>query len=350
MTAAYCTREDVLSALDVTESPRAYAQIDAEVQAAVSSVDGCLHRSFLPLLATRLFDWPGRRRMSAFTLYFNQHDLVSAATVTSGGVALVLETDVTFYPDDGPPFTRMEVLTSGSGSLTLGDTQQKAIAIAGTWGFTAATDAAGTLVGAINASATSLVTTSGALSARVGVGSLLKIDSEYLAVIGRSWVDTAQDAAALTAASSDVVVTVADTSGFVAGELILIDAEQMEIVDVASATTLSVRRAVAGSVLVAHSGSASVYSSRRFTVERGSQGSTAASHLDAANVSVHRVPPLVRRLATAEATSGLLQSGAGWARTAGTGENEREISGRGLIDIRKRAYAAHGRKARHRAV
>jgi hypothetical protein len=61
-------------------------------------------------------------------------------------------------------------------------------------------------------------------------------------------------------------------------------------------------------------------------------------------------PGSVRQLCVAEALTDLLQGRSGYARTAGSGENEREASGRGLKDLRDRVYTSHGRKARTRAV
>jgi hypothetical protein len=62
------------------------------------------------------------------------------------------------------------------------------------------------------------------------------------------------------------------------------------------------------------------------------------------------VPPLVRSLSLAEAINLLQQDQAAWARTVGSGDNEREAGGRALRDLRDQAYTAHGRKARSRAV
>jgi hypothetical protein len=85
-------------------------------------------------------------------------------------------------------------------------------------------------------------------------------------------------------------------------------------------------------------------------VARGALGTTAASHNTAATVYRWDAPGPTRQLCVAEAVTSLLQGRSGYARTAGSGEYERETTGRGLKDLRERVYVSHGRKARTRAV
>jgi hypothetical protein len=58
----------------------------------------------------------------------------------------------------------------------------------------------------------------------------------------------------------------------------------------------------------------------------------------------------VRELALAEAVTTLTQESSSFARTAGSGDNERETTGKGLLDLRERAYTRWGRKARTGAI
>jgi hypothetical protein len=58
----------------------------------------------------------------------------------------------------------------------------------------------------------------------------------------------------------------------------------------------------------------------------------------------------VVELAIAEAENTILQKTSGYSRTVGEGDSLRLASGAGLADIRARAVAAYGRKARQRAV
>jgi hypothetical protein len=153
-----------------------------------------------------------------------------------------------------------------------------------------------------------------------------------------------------SAAANDVSITMSTTTNAPAvDEVILIDSERMLVVDVAG-TVLTVKRAWDGSVLATHANPSDIYAPRTLTVVRGDLGTTAATHSTALTIYRHLVPGLVRDLAIAEAMSTLLQEGSGYARTAGSGENEREVSGRGVKGLRDDVYWAFGRKARKSAI
>jgi hypothetical protein len=190
-----------------------------------------------------------------------------------------------------------------------------------------------------------------ATSAAVGVGSLLRIDGERVIVTGRANLDTGQTlgGTGLTTQNSAVTVTVQSGAVFAAGEAILIDGERMLVEDIAG-NTLVVKRAWDGSTIAAHSVGATIYAPRTLTVQRGALGTTASTHLTAATVYRWDPPGPVRQLCVAEAVTDLMQGRSGYARTAGAGESEREVAGRGINDLRSRVYTSHARKARTRAV
>jgi hypothetical protein len=170
-------------------------------------------------------------------------------------------------------------------------------------------------------------------------------------VTDRAMRDTGQSqqgAGCSTASNADVSLTVTDGTKYTAGETLLLDSERMLVVDIAG-NVLTVKRAWDGSALATHSG-AEVYAPRSLTVTRGALGTTAATHLNGAALSRWTYPGLVTELNIAEAINTFLQKTSGYARTVGEGDNQRNASGAGLADIRARAYAAHGRKARQRAV
>jgi hypothetical protein len=170
-----------------------------------------------------------------------------------------------------------------------------------------------------------------------------------MVITGRSMASTGQTLQAdLTASNADVSVLVEDGTGYAVDEVVLLDAERLLIVDVAG-NLLVVKRAWDGSVLATHTGSA-VYAPRALTVERGALGTTAAAHDDATAIARYEPPGLVRELCLAEALNTLLQRQSGYARTVGSGDNQREAAGRALRDIRDQAYTAYGRKARIRGV
>lgn len=352
----YTTRERVARALDVKWSARADDQIDRAIQAASDILDGgtdriagCLHRRFYPETRTMTFDWPDRNRARSWRLWLNQHELISVTSITTGGTALA-SGEYFLRPDDGPPFTHVEIDLADSGAFEGGDTHQRAVSILGLYGFADNTAAAGALDGAVNSSTTSVTVTDSGL---VGVGDLVKAGTERMLVTGRTMTDTGVDIDAgdsLTANTADVSVTVSSSSGApAAGEVILVDSERMLVVDVAG-TTLTVRRAWDGTVLATHAAGASIYAPRQLTVTRGAVGSTAAAHDDAAAVARQVYPALVSQQATAEALNFLLQETSGYARTVGSGDSAREATGGGLDVIREQAYTAYARKARKRAV
>jgi hypothetical protein len=112
----------------------------------------------------------------------------------------------------------------------------------------------------------------------------------------------------LTAAKSDVSVTLSGTTDAPAvGEVILIDSEQMRVSSVVG-TTMTVRRAVNGSVLAVHTATGSgplISVPRVLTVTRGALGTTAATHLLSAEINELRVPSPVSQLCTAMTLAGL---------------------------------------------
>lgn len=347
----YATREEIKAELDVKETARSNARIDRALADATESVHGLLHRTFYPTVATRYFDWPDSQYRPSWRLWLDDSELLSLTSVTSGGVAIDLA-NVLLEPNrSGPPYNRIEINIGTSAAWGGGSTYQRDIALAGLWaGCPLIETPTGTTAEALDATETS-IDVDAATSAAVGVGSLLRIDSERVIVTGRAQLDTGQTlgGAGLTNINNSVTVTVQNGAGFAVGETILIDGERMRVDDVAG-NTLVVTRAWDGSTIAAHSVGTAIYAPRTLTVERGALGTTAATHTLGATASLWVPPGPVRQLTVAEALTDLLQGRSGYARTAGSGEYERETSGRGLRDLRDRVYASHGRHARMRSV
>lgn len=347
-----CTREDVARATDTKETARNNAQLDRAIEAAVDAVSSLLQRDFHPWTGVRYFDWPNHSYSRPWRLWLNRNELVSLTTLTVAG-STISASDYIVRRADGkeePPYTHVEMLLSGSAAFTAADTFQRAIAITGVYGHSANTSLAGALAEALDSSETGVDVTD---SSAIGVGDLLLVDAERMTVTAKTMLDTGVniDAAdSLTASTADVSITMSTTTGApTVDEVILIDSERMLVVDV-SGTTLTVKRAWDGSTLATHAANADIYAPRTLTVIRGAQGTTAASHSNSTTVYRHVVPGLVRQLATGEAIAWMNQEGAGWARTAGSGDSEREVTGRGLQQLRDQALTAYGRQARTRAV
>lgn len=352
----YATREAVKTALDVKLTARIDAQVDRAIEAASDAIDGgtdriggLLKRRFYPEQRTMTFDWPNQQYARSWRLWLDQHELISATTITSGG-ATIPAADYFLRPDDGPPFTHLEVDLDSNSAFSSGDTHQRSISITGTFGFSADTAAGGQLAEALDGSETGVDVTD---SASIGVGDLVLVDSERMLVVDKAMLDTGVNIDAgdsLTASKSDVSITMSTATGApVVGETILIDSERMLVVD-AAGLVLTVQRAYDGTVLATHAGGVDIYAPRTLTVVRGSVGSTATTHSSAAAISRQVYPGLVRSLATAYAINNVLQETAGYARVAGSGDNQREFTGRGIRQLENDAYTAYGRKARIRGV
>ncbi|MFE7973005.1 hypothetical protein [Streptomyces shenzhenensis] len=353
MTPWYTTREEIKAELDLKETARSNARIDRALADATEAVHGLTHRVFYPTLATRRFDWPPRTGMTPWILRLGSNEVISVTRLTSGTIEIPTDQYLLRRADDldQPPYTRIELDMDSSASFGHGTTYQEDIAVTALFGYRNDETAAGTLTAPLGTTTGTFLTVDAATSAAVGIGSLLRIDSERIIVRDRAQTDTGQTVAGsgLTNQNNNVTVTVQNGAGFAAGEAILIDGERMRVDDIAG-NTLVVTRAWDGSTIAAHATGASVYAPRALTVERGALGTTAATHASGAPVARWDAPGPVRQLCLAEALVDLLQGRSGYARTAGAGENEREVSGRGLADLRARVYASHGRKARSTAV
>lgn len=346
----YCTRETLAAGFDVQPSVGASLQLDRAIASASEAVEGFLHRRFYPMTATRHFDFPNRQRARAGRLWLDADELISATLVTSDGVTIPAGQGGYYLEpaNAGPPYTSIELDRDGGYALGGG---QRGIAITGVFGHSADEESAGVTAEDLDISETALDI---GAAPRVGVGSILRIDDERLIVTERTWLTSGQTVLTpLTASTANVTVSVTDGTAFAAGETLLVDGERMLVAEVAG-NTLTVRRAVSGTVLAAHTGS-TIYVPRLLTVTRGALGTVAAVHSLAAPIYRHVVPSLVEELCLAYASTYLLQANSGWARTigpagGGEGGSEAQVAGRGLRRIEDAAYDRYGRKVRARAV
>lgn len=347
----YATREDVMRATDSKETARNAGQIDRAIEASSRLVEGLCHRVFYPEIATRYFDWPNPQTAAPWRLWLDASELISVSAVTSGGTTISTG-DVLLEPNAyGPPYSRLELNLSSSAAFGGGATHQRDITITGLYGYRNDESQLGVTAGSLTSSATGL-DVDGATAAAVGVGSVLRIDSERMTVTDRAMLDTSQNLGTNMDANKGVVtVPVASAAGFARDEVILIDAERMLIVDIAG-TNLIVKRGWDGSVLAAHTNGADIYALRTLTVSRAALGTTAAAHSLAATVHRWDPPPAVRTLTIAETVSALTQEHAAYSTTVRSGETggERNRDLRGVAALRQQVYASHGRKARLRGV
>jgi hypothetical protein len=344
----YVTREMLKASLDVKETARNNVQCDLAIQAATLAVESQLNRRFYPITATKFFDYPNYQSAAPWRLWLDSWELAGPATsVTSGGVTIPIG-QCLFEPiNSGPPYTSMELNRASNAAFGNGPTPQRDVAITGPYGYNLDTAPAGTLgVAVADTTGTTVTVANGAAA---GVGDVIVIGSERMLLADKSVVSTGQiQQGSLTDKNNDQVVGIPNGLLYAVGEVVVLDAESMLVTNTAAAS-LTVKRAWDGTTLAAHS-AAPIYSPRSWTVTRGALGTTAATHLINAPISRYTPPPLVVQLALAEAENNLLQGQSGYARTVGSADNMRPVSGQSLADIRKQALEAYGRRARRRTV
>jgi hypothetical protein len=314
----YCVREEVKAALDVAATSRNDDQIDTEIASSSRMIEGELLRYFYPNYSVQTFDWPDHQYSAPWRLWLDQREMCGVPTqVLSGGIDIT--SAVLMRPDDAPmrsrPFTKIEINLAGSEAFSSGNTFQRSISVTGLFGFTAASQSAGTVpAGGIDASTSINL----GVPAYRGVGSILLIDAERIIITERSSVSTAQalGSGGLAASNAGTAVPVADITQFAIGETITIDAESM-LIQNATGTNLIVKRAWDGSVLAAHSVGATIYADRQLTVQRGALGTTATTHAAGATIAEHNPPSLIRKLCIAQAIAGLIQTKAGYPSPTG---------------------------------
>lgn len=350
MGVSYTTRERVKSALDIAETARVNALVDRAIESGSRMAEGLLQRRFYPWTGTRYKDWPDVQSRRSWKLYLDEDELVSVTSLVAGGVTIASGSyflEPSNAPALGLPYTQIQINLASTAVFDSDDTHQRAIAIGGVFaGCTLDETPGGTLAEALDSSETAVDVSD---SASVGIGSLLRVDSERMIVTNKTLLTTGQTLQTpLTAAESDQSVVVTTGSAFAVDEMITLDAERMRIVDIAG-NTLVVQRAQDGSTLAAHTGS-TIYAPRTLTVQRGVLGTTAAAHSSGADLAVHVVPGPVESLSTAYALNEVLQKASGYARISGAGENAKEFTGRGIKSLEADAVQAYGRRARYRGV
>lgn len=343
----YCTREDVQDAMPSANSVRTNRRIDRAIAAGARDIEGLCHRTFYPWTGTRYFDWPSTTERGSDSIWLDNNEVRVLTALVSGGVTIA-PADYFLEPNgDGPPYNRLTVNRGTSTSFSVGSTSQRSLGLTGEFGGPCGELLGGTATDPVNASATVLSLSD---SSAVGVGDLIRVDTERMFVTDKLQVSTGQTlGATITAAVNIVTVAVQSGAAFVAGEQITIDAEQM-FIDMVVGNNLVVKRAFGASVLAAHTLGATIYAARQAVVARGAVGTTAASHLDNAPIYKNDPPALAREANVALALGIVQQGAAGYARTAGSGDNERESGGRGIQAIMDDLYRAYGRKGRMRSI
>ena len=377
----YCNRTDAQRSIDFSDGLDVNQALDRALQSAADNIDGHLHRVFYPSDDTRYFDWPnaggsgGGQYAEPWRLWLNENDIVVLTSLVSGGVTIPLSA-VYLEPVNNPQKLRpfySYIELDRSQSYAFGNnaqTPQHSIQITGTWGYGADADPAGLLANNVGTTDTTVTVTDGS---QAGPGDLIILGygrggapfptaygyagaiqsyvGERILVTDVTAVTTGltqSGGGVTTASASDQALTTTGAGSLNAGEVIVLDQEDMLIEQMVGGIA-TVRRAWNGTTLSAHSG-ATVYAFRQFSVNRAQLGTTASSWEGGLAVFRHRVPPLIHDLAIAEAAGQVLQEGSGYARTVGSGEAAHPAPGIALMDKWDEAHTRHARKARMRGV
>lgn len=344
----YCTRRDVKEALDMQDTARNNLRVDQAIETASRMVESLMHRRFYPRIGTAVKDWPNAASPVGYRLWLDDDEMISLTSISDDAGATLLDSgNIRLYPPSGPPYDRIELLTSGADpTFAIGSSRQQQIVISGMFGYRLTVATTGATAETLDIDEVSMNVSDGS---RIAVGSILRVDDEWMVVTEESMITSGQTLQTpMTVLASNTAMTVTDGTLFFVGETLLLDSERMRIVDI-TGNILIVRRAWDGSTLATHTGS-TIYALRTFIVTRGALGSTAATHSTATAIYHFLSPGGVVSLTRAEAISILLQDTSGWARSIRVGEDTRELTGRGLSSLRQQIYDAYGRKARHRAV
>lgn len=337
----YATREAVKQAAGINGTSE-NAAIDRLLESHSRGVERDLGRHFYPKTETRYYDWPSvNQKALELLLDGDLRSITTLAGDAQGTPNTIAAADYFLTPaNQGPPYTRIEIDLSGTEGFSSGSTFQRAVSVAGVWGFSADTAAAGATAEALDSSETDVDVTD---SSKIGVGDLITIDTESMIVTEKSLLTTT---ATLSAgiASSDAVVTVPVNDGtkVKSGEVITVDAERMLVEDIAG-NNLIVRRAYDGSTLAAHLSAAVVYAPRTLTVVRDSAGSTAAAHNTATSITRNVPPGLITELVIAEVISAREQEKSGYGRILGQGDGTFELRGIGLKQLREQVRKLYAR-------
>ncbi len=355
--AVYTTRETIKRALEIQETSRSNRQIDRAIRSASRIAEGLTHRRFYPETDTKKFDWPNVQSALPWRLWLDDSEIVELTALSSTGGGVVSISDVLLEPNrNGPPYYRIELKLSSSSAFGGGSTYQQSIVVTGIFGYSNEESTTGLTTASLTSSQTT-INVDGTTSGLVGVGSIIRLDTERCIVTERSFLDTTVNLGsnlAITVTGTDTLVAVADGTVFSPEETLLIDSEKFLIVDIAGNNLLT-RRAFDGTAAAAHTAGADIYANRKLTVKRGTLGTTAATHSSGATVYLWEVPYGLREYVTAYAISDLLEEQTGWFRTMSAasstgGAAKRPATMVALQDLADRVAQQYARKARQRTM
>lgn len=245
--------------------------------------------------------------------------VLSLTSITNDGTALTENSDFVFMRQawDNGPYLGLERLSDAANFSEWCLEDPDSVQMTGMFGLYSRAQATGaTLSATISAAATEMTVSNGS---KVSPGMDLLLDSEQMLVTG--WGDPTASAttlaAALDATSSQVSLTSA--AGLNTGELLRVDFEDMRLHRKKDNTGLVVRN-WNNTGQAAHLIAAAVDVYRTVSIERGVNGTTAASHTSGAAVSRYMVPDNVLKLVKKMSILGMNQSRSNYAGRSGDAE------------------------------
>lgn len=347
--ANWLTTREALQRATQAWDPAQVAIIDRMIASASDYIhhpqSGITGRFFIPRTAARTYRWPQAGIHKLDVLHLDQ-DLLAVTSLTREGddAVAIAAADYFLEPNNlGPPYSRIEIDLGSSAYFAAKDTPQRAVRVTGRWGFSEITVAASQVDGALTAAQTTLKVDDGS---KVEVGHALLIGTEQVFVAERTSSDLNVNTSGAFGAALDTVrltLSGAPTPALQQGEWIRVDQEDLLISLVVSTTVVDVRRAFNGTVLAAHSDAADVFVYRNYTIERGGNGTTAATQADNAAITRYLVPGDVEAWCRARAIHDLQQERSGWGRSIGQGEQAQEFIGRGFHDFEQRMVRKYQR-------
>jgi hypothetical protein len=183
----YVTRTDFLNWITPpSETVVAHTADDAVVDSIIESssrlIDQITRRTFYPIIETRYFDVPNEHPSD---LWLDYNDLLALTTLTNGDATAIASTDYILHDKNRTPYYKVSLrdVSTIDWELNSSNSADQVISILGTWGYhddySHAWEAVTTISEDLDISETGVDMTS---VARMGVGSIIKIDSEIMIV------------------------------------------------------------------------------------------------------------------------------------------------------------------------
>jgi hypothetical protein len=316
----YCTREEVMRALDIKPAAYTAPQIDRKLVAAAGAVDGMCKRKFYPEDTTYVFDWPNYQYAYPWRLWLDQYEMAAQPTLVVSGTYLdtpVVIPTGTYFMDpinEGPPYNSLQLRRDLNSSFGNNTTPQNDIGITGTFGFWTNTTPCGPIAAAITSTTQNTVQMAAGPLAGAGVGDVLIIGSERMLVTDCNYISTGiatTGSGGNSAQNNDNTLTVPDGTQFSASEILLLDSEWM-LIQTIYGNNIVVKRGWGGSVLTTHN-NPTIWANRLLSVNRGVLGTSPSTYTQGTQASISEVPGLVKDVAIATAVIGITNEPSAYA-------------------------------------